>query len=288
MKRFVKMPVERCSVTGCAYVTNDYPVRDALDALRLHCRGAHPDAFNNGGGGNAGALIDAQRREKPKRPALHVPAEGTCEPQDWEYFVQCRNSYKTMCNINADNANVFFRDALPDDVCRMLHSNYGAGVAALTEEALIETTMNLVVVAKSRFAYIVELEGMRQEHDERAEAFLARLKNKVRQIGLKKSRHCGCDPGTDVEIDYSEDIVLNKFIAGLLDDEIKEDLMKATDLTLATASNLVITHEMAKRSRAMNHQFALVSQLNTKIPPCCHFIYFRFSPLFVVSYIFLE
>ena len=108
MKRFVKMPVERCSVTGCAYVTNDYPVRDALDALRLHCRGAHPDAFNNGGGGNAGALIDAQRREKPKRPALHVSAEGTCEPQDWEYFVQCWNSYKTMCNINADNAKCSF------------------------------------------------------------------------------------------------------------------------------------------------------------------------------------
>ena len=53
-----------------------------------------------------------------------------------------------MCYINADNANVFFCNALPDEVCRVLHGNYGARVATMTEEDLIKSTENLVVVAR--------------------------------------------------------------------------------------------------------------------------------------------
>ena len=53
-----------------------------------------------------------------------------------------------MCYINADNANVFFCNALPDEVCRVLLGNYGARVATMTEEDLIKSTENLVVVAR--------------------------------------------------------------------------------------------------------------------------------------------
>ena len=42
-----------------------------------------------------------------------------------------------MCGINATNANMFFRDALPLEVGRLLHSTYGAGVANMAEDALV-------------------------------------------------------------------------------------------------------------------------------------------------------
>ena len=163
--------------------------------------------------------------------------DGACEPQDW---------YKAMCVIDAAHTNVFFRDALPDEFGRILHSTYGLGVTTKTEEILITSTESLIVDAKSKCAYIVEIEGMRR--DERTEALLARLKNKARQIGLK---NCTCDSDTLVEIDNAEAIVLNKFLAGLSDDEIKEELIEEADLTLTSAIKIVTTHDMAKRIRAM-------------------------------------
>ena len=204
------MPVETCSVPDCGYTTNDYPAMQALEALRLHSRGAHPENFNgNGGGGNAGALIDAQRREKPRRPVLHITG-GSVEQQDWAYFIQCWDAYETMCGINADNINMFFRDALPEEVTRLLYSTYGSDLAKQKKADLVENTRKLVVPETSKYASIVELEGMRQQHNERSDAFLARLKNKARHIGFEKTVQCSCDPPTNVRVTYCEEMVLSK------------------------------------------------------------------------------
>ena len=65
------MPVENCSVDACTYKTNDYPVTDALDALRLHVMLAHPGLLN------ATTPQQAQKQEKPKRPSLQMnPGNG--------------------------------------------------------------------------------------------------------------------------------------------------------------------------------------------------------------------
>lgn len=61
------MPVEACSAPACQYKTGDYPIANALEALRLHCRAAHPENFvqqQMDGGGAVGDMIDAQMREK--------------------------------------------------------------------------------------------------------------------------------------------------------------------------------------------------------------------------------
>ena len=179
------MPVERCSVPDCPYATGDYPIIQVLEALRLHSRGAHPENFAVVGG--AGNLIEAQRREKPKRPTLHMTGQ-TCEEQDWEYFNQQWQAYKGMCAINAANANMFFRDSLPEEVGRMLYSTYGNDVAKQDEATLIANTKKMVVQAKTKYALVVELEGVHQQPDEKAEAFLARLKLAACQIGFKKKK----------------------------------------------------------------------------------------------------
>ena len=57
------MVVESCSVAECNFTTADYPVANALESLRIHCRGAHPQQFATMANAGAGAVIDAQRRE---------------------------------------------------------------------------------------------------------------------------------------------------------------------------------------------------------------------------------
>ena len=55
---------------------------------------------------------------------------------------------------------------------------------------MIENTKNLIVASKSRYASMVELETIKQQPEERAEAFLAKLKTKARQIGYTKTVQC--------------------------------------------------------------------------------------------------
>ena len=80
------MPVERCSVPECGFASGDYPIVNALEALRLHSRGANPENFQAQPAPPGGAP-DQPRREKPKRPNLHMTGQA-CEEQDWNYFIQ--------------------------------------------------------------------------------------------------------------------------------------------------------------------------------------------------------
>ena len=54
------MVVENCSAPGCNFATNDYPVANALEALRLHSRGAHPENFQNPNGGADGGAVGGE------------------------------------------------------------------------------------------------------------------------------------------------------------------------------------------------------------------------------------
>ena len=154
-----------------------------------------------------------------------------------------------MCGIKENQANVFFQDAISESVSRLLHATHGTALVSQPEEILIENTRKIVMAAKSKYATIVELEAIKQQPDERAENFLAKLSTKARQVGFKKSAKCPCEPPVDVQIDYTEEVVLAKFLAGLRDKEIKKDLMKKATLELIEAVEMVTIHKMAERSK---------------------------------------
>ena len=56
-------------------------------------------------------------------------------------------------------------------------------------------------MAKSRMAAVVEMKAMKQQADEKAEAYLARLKSAGRRIGFKATKKCSCGCNADVEVD---------------------------------------------------------------------------------------
>ena len=237
------MPVENCSVDACTYKTNDYPVTDALDALRLHVLLAHPGLLN------ATTPQQAQKQEKPKRPSLQMnPGNGqSCDEGMWDFFITKFDAYARSCNIQPARMNDCFRECLPEEVQYMVHNTYGKDVEKQDEVTLKANVRMLVVMAKSRVASVVEMKAIRQQPEEKAEAFLARLRSAGRRIGFKKTKKCTCT--LDVEVDYTDDVVRDEFIAGLADDEIRSELMKVDVKTLDDALKLVMAHEMAKRSQ---------------------------------------
>ena len=71
---------------------------------------------------------------------------------------------------------------------------------------------------------MVEFKSIKQQQDEKAESFMARLKCSARRIDFKIKKMCEC--GKEVEVDYTEDMVKDEFITGLLDEEACAELMK--------------------------------------------------------------
>ena len=235
------MPVEEC--TACEFKTKDYAIEYALQSLALHTQACHQAPAGE-------SPAHGPKREKMKRPVLPMTGQS-CDPQVFEFFIEKWESFKRACNIQPGEANDLFRDCLPEDVQFIVHSTYGKGVALQDEKDLIENVKALVVMSKSRVAAVVEMKSIKQQPEERAESFLAKLMSAGRRIGFKKKKTCtkvGCNE--EIEIDFTDDIIRDDFIAGLADDEIRGELMKKDVNTLDDALKLVTAHEMAKRSQA--------------------------------------
>lgn len=173
----------------------------------------------------------------------------SCGEQMWEFFVQKVDAYIRSCNIQEGDKNDCFRECLPEDVQFIVHSTYGQDVSKQNLATLKANVKALVVMAKSRVASVVEMKAIRQQPEEKAEIFLSRLQSAGRRIGFKKKKACTCL--LEVEIDYTEDIVRDEFIAGLADDEIRSELMKEDVKTIDEALRITMAHEMAKRSQKL-------------------------------------
>ena len=78
------------------------------------------------------------------------------------------------------------------------------------------------------------------------------VKNLSKQTKFKKTVKCtncgGAEGFNDVEVDFSEEIVLNNFLAGLADPEIQRELVNKENLTLEMAVQYTADQEWAKRS----------------------------------------
>ena len=78
-------------------------------------------------------------------------------------------------------------------------------------------------------ARIQEFYKVKQDSGQTVQSFLAALKMKGRQCNLRiKCLALGCEE----MVDYSEEVIRNLFIMGLLDVELQQDIMVVDDLTM--------------------------------------------------------
>lgn len=195
------MPVERCTVPECVFVSNDYPPHEAIESLRLHMHGAHPALFvqpvHNGGAAGP-------KTEKAVRPTLHI-AGPTTDEESWSYFIRRWEDYKLLAAIPNDSLNLNLRYCLPDEVGKSLFSRYGDQITQQTEAVLLDNVKKMVVSAKNVLTSVVELRQDKQEMGQSVESFLSKLKVIRRGCNLKAK--CMCN----LEVDYSDNEVLHCF-----------------------------------------------------------------------------
>ena len=217
------MPGIACTAGGCDHVTLEGNLDQMIQLIQAHNQASHPVAA-----AGVPPAAPPNRPDKPKKPVLEMSGTSV-EEENWNYFLDRWRAYKIMAGIGAATANQHFRDSLPHEVGKMLYSTYGEAADNQTELVLIENVKKLAVRSRNKLASVVELVQLRQEAEQPVEAFLAKLKVLSRQCNLKKA--CTCR----LEVDFSDEIVLNQLLAGLYDDEVRLELLKKDDLTLEQA-----------------------------------------------------
>ena len=117
-----------------------------------------------------------------------------------------------------------------------------------TEEAALEAIKPFAVKPVNIMVSRVQLQNLHQERDEPVRSFCARLRGQAGVCNFTKTKICPCH--REVVLDYSEDIVRDALIRGLVDEDIKLDILGQCNqqMTLDETLKLSEAKEAGKRS----------------------------------------
>ena len=219
----VKFP---CPTPGCDYKTTEHEASIAIELLKLHVGQVHGTS---------------SKPEKPKRPCLQMPAT-VIETIDWEAFKDQFANYKVLAGITGTAVNHLI-ECLSDSVYTTLFNSFGAAIREQTETQLLANIEHLVVRKRNRMASILEFTSMKQESDQRILSFASKLKSLGRHCAFRTDCSCG------KQVDFTNDMVLFRLVAGLADAEIQEELLTKELSGLEEAEKIAVAMESAKASQ---------------------------------------
>ena len=126
---------------------------------------------------------------------------------------------------------------------------------------------NLVVRIENPAVYVQTFLAMHQQPEEGVRHFLARLRGVANHCKFRV--RCLCAQ----EVSYADNVIKFKLVAGLVDEEIKEDVLGTTDLDLEATIKMIEGKEGAKKAKqSLSQSFTgQVSQVGkVKLRNCTH------------------
>ena len=230
----------------CAYVTEEVDQQTALTLLEMHERAAHP---NTGGGGGGNTV---KKPEKFPRP--QIAQDATAEV--WEEFHTAWLQYKDEYSLTGTTLNRQLYACCSPSLATSLSRTTGGRHFELGEEQLLTQIKQLSVRFQNPAVNVQELLGMSQQQDEGIRSYLSRL----RGVASRCEFFAECSCGTRVS--YSDKVIRFKLIAGLVDLEIKEDILSMKDETLEETVKTIENKESGKMAKKTVGAVAPHGQVN--------------------------
>ena len=182
---------ENCEFKGCEKKFTFTNVSDYVELMK-----AHNAAKHNGGGANS-----STKPEKAKRPEL----SGEVSDEDWAYFCDRFDQYKTACKLTETEDIVTQLLECASDRIRRDHHRAYSGVGTRDEKTILEQLKTIAVKKQNIAANRMKLGSMKQGHGEPVRKFAGRVRSlatvceytvKVHQGGLqpdhlRRGGHCG-------------------------------------------------------------------------------------------------
>ena len=168
---------------------------------------------------------------------------------DFIFFKCLFESYKRSCQLT-DVPDI--RDQLlaccETDLRRDLHRYLGTGVDAKSEAELLAEIRKIAVVTRSNLVNVVSLMSAAQEHGETCRSYLARIRGLANVCKLSvtcTAADCG------EQVSYTDTFVKYALIKGLVDNEVREELLsQSPELNLDQSLAFIEAKEQGKRSHA--------------------------------------
>ena len=226
-----------CSVPLCQYNTDSQvpatqPFADKLALLKIHADSAHSHPQP--------APVAAHPRVKLDPPKLSAGSDQ----ETWEHFLRNWKMFKTGMGITATQAPVYLFNCLDSDLKDdILRANPSTDISQIPEAELTEIIKTLAVKIESKLVHRIKMGQATQPPGSSIRNFLATLKGQSKLCEFKI--HCQT---CLVDLDYSEEVILDQLVRGISDKEILADLLgdTKTDRSLSEVVDFIARKEQAK------------------------------------------
>ena len=190
-----------------------------------------------------------------KSPAIDRPKISTGSTEEsWAVFLKKWELFKNGSKISKSQLNNhLFQccvDTLGDDLLKGT-----TDIMKESEEALLSAIKRLAVQPVARGVRRTDLMNMQQDSGESIRSFHAKVKGKAATCSYIVS--CKCNPPTNV--DYTELVIKDVILNGLVDEDIKKEILGADDLDGLSVEKLVSRIEGKETARNALHKGSAMS-----------------------------
>ena len=229
------MPSIPCSFTGCTYATGDVGEALAIELIKIH-------GCSHAAERNPPADVPArQRAPKIERPKISC---GSSE-ETWNTFSTRWTMFKRGTNLSPDEVVYQLFQCCDEHLGDVILRCNPAAVEG-DELTLFAVIKSLAVVPVARVVRRTDLLALKQDHGEATRTFLSRIRGKATTCAYTKP--CGVGPCTAVT-DFTEVIVKDILIAGLVDEEIKKDILGWSEVDTKSVEETVSYIEAKEMAR---------------------------------------
>ena len=247
------MPVYDCSFPGCTFQTKDVAetVAPALLTVHgyVHAREAAPQ--NN----NPTPASVRQRAPKIDRPKI---SRGSSE-ETWNSFSTRWTLFKRGTDMSPAEIVQQLFQCCDDDLGNAVLKTSPDAVEG-TEDNLLAAIKQLAVVPVAISVRRTDFLSTHQDHGESVRAFLAKLKGK--SATCRYSNKCSLATCTQLN-DFTDIVVKDVLVAGLVDEDIKKDVLGWSELDSKDVNETVAFIESKEMARdALSHQKPVTAALS--------------------------
>lgn len=243
------MVVINCPLHGCPYVTPDEDPTVVSALLNIH------------------ALSHATPTPMAMGPKLNRPQIDTgIDLETWNAFIRRWEAFKIGSNINAATASTQLFQCASEGLGDLLLKT-DPDLTSRPEAEVKAAMEKLAVIPTAKGVLRADLMQLTQGTDESFRTFAARVKGKAETCGFAKTVKCMC--GTTVTADYTEEVVRDVLLAGIVDVDIRREALSAKDIQSSPLNEiiaLVESREMARNATPHSSFSAMSTFKRNKAP----------------------
>ena len=214
----INMPIFKCPMEGCPYKTDDVDANVAAVMLTIH-NNVHMKSNPNQGTSDA---VTRQRAPKIERPRISA---GSSE-ETWNTFSTRWTMFKRSTAITGAECVEQLFHCCDEDLGDSILKGHPDAVTG-TEDNLVKIIKQMAVIPVAISVRRADLLGSKQDHGENARAFYAKVKGKASTC----SYSIECTSATcNHTIDFTNVMVKDVVISGLVDEDVKKEVLGWEDL----------------------------------------------------------